>query len=208
MGNAASLGADVGPSKRQRRIVMARKKEFNAAQTREHWQKAIREIMSADDRSTAILGGSIAEDCLTAYLRSETIAGEIADNLFAYVIDSFGHKIAAAYVFALIDDAVRQELDLIRKIRNEFAHRILADTEGTQKLTFETPRIKDFCAALQYPNWSSAHESEPKSDPKARFALSVMALSLDLRSAHDIHPLNRMPPPGFAEQLGRLFKRS
>src|SRR5437764_2670278 len=105
---------------------MARKKQFNAAQTREHWRKAMQEIKAADDRSTAIVGGSIVEDCLTAYLRCETIPGRIADSLFDNVIDTFGHKIAAAYVFALIDDQVRQELDLVRKIRNAFAHRILA----------------------------------------------------------------------------------
>lgn len=142
------------------------------------------------------MGGSVVEDCLTAYIRSETVAGKIADNLFANVISSFGHKIEAAYVFALIDKAVRQELDLIRKIRNEFAHRILADVEGTRKLTFKTPRIKDLCAALQYPDWSSS----PESDAKERFALSVLLLSLDLQSAHEIRPLNRKPPPGFQEQ--------
>jgi hypothetical protein len=183
---------------------MARKNEFNAAQTREHWRKAIEEIKSSDDRSTAIVGGSIVEDCLTAYLQSETIPGKIADDLFDNVIDSFGHKISAAYVFALIDDRVRQELDLIRKIRNAFAHRILADVEGTKKLTFDTPHIKNFCAALEYPNWFPT----PESDPKERFCLSVMALSLDLHSDHDIRPLNRKPPPGFADQLGRLLKRT
>lgn len=182
---------------------MARKKEFDAAQTREHWRRAMEEIKSADDRSTAIVGGSIVEDCLTAYLRSETIAGSIADNLFDNVIDSFGHKISAAYVFALIDDQVRRELDLIRKIRNAFAHRILADVEGTKKLTFGTPRIKDLCTALESPNWFPTAQS----DPKERFCLSVMALSLDLHSVHDIHPLNRKPPPGFADQLRGLLKR-
>ncbi len=182
---------------------MARKKEFNAAQTREHWRKAIEEIKSADDRSTVIVGGSIIENCLTAYIRSETIAGRIADNLFDNVLDSFGHKISAAYVFALIDNRVRQELDLIRKIRNAFAHRILADVEGTKKLTFGTPHIKDLCTALEYPNWFPT----PESDPRERFCLSVLAMSLDLHSAHNTHPLNRKPPLGFADQLGRLLKR-
>jgi hypothetical protein len=151
---------------------MTRKKKFNAAQTREHWRKAIREMLSGDDRSAAIVGGSIVEQCLTAYLRSETVAGEIADKL--NVIDSFGHKISAAYVFALIDVGTRRELDLIRKIRNEFAHHILADVEGTAKLTFNTPHIKNFCTALEIPNFFPTAES----DPKERFSLSVWGLSL------------------------------
>jgi hypothetical protein len=182
---------------------MTRQKEFNAAQTRERWRKAIRQMLSGDDRSAAIVGGSIVEQCLTAYLQSETVAGDIADKLFYNVIDSFGHKIAAAYVFALIDVGTQRELDLIRKIRNAFAHHILADVEGTEKLTFNTPHIKNFCTALEYPNFFPT--TEP--DPNERFSLSVWVLSLDLHSTSNTHPLNRKPPPGLADELGPFFEK-
>jgi hypothetical protein len=184
-----------------------RSRRFDASRTSEHWRQAFREIDSVDDRSAAIMGASIVEDCLTSYLTAETVAGKIAVNLFQNVLDTFGKKINCAYVFALIDRSDWRELDFIRKIRNEFAHDIFGKASSGavefSRLTFESEPIRTWCASLEYPNWLTSVVS----DPRERFEWSVMLSSLGLQHAHEIKPLNRKAPAGFVEEVSRFFVR-
>ncbi|HWY85751.1 MAG TPA: hypothetical protein VNX28_03450 [Gemmataceae bacterium] len=112
-----------------------------------HWQ-----FGDNSDRSIAIIGGSIVENCLEGYIASRMPKGKVSENLLQHVLDSFGKMIDAAYAFMLIPEDLRQELDLIRKIRNSFAHKIFADYESEKTLEglrFENREIKGWCSTLK-----------------------------------------------------------
>jgi len=172
--------------------------EFKTTDSSDAFFKALAEHSGTKtgDRSMAILGGTILEDCLRAYIESQVVMkGTHANSLFDQVLDSFGHQIRAAYVFALIGEPFRNELDLIRQIRNAFAHKTFADAKpgddpSFKRVTFDTTRIKAWCSSLKYPNQD---DPEPEK-PRERFESSVCHLALDLWSA-STRPMKRKPPP-------------
>jgi mannitol operon repressor len=57
-------------------------------------------------------------------------------------LGSFSARIAAAHTMGLISDREKAECDLIRKVRNEFAHKV--------KMSFDNPRVRDLCSGLSY----------------------------------------------------------
>ena len=80
-------------------------------------------------------------------------------------LSTFAAKTKIAYALGVFDAPVRDELDLIRYIRNAFAH-------SKEPLTFESPLIADACAQLRIPNkWQLAHQTEPTT-PRTRFYTS------------------------------------
>jgi hypothetical protein len=82
------------------------------------------------DRGAAILAGSFVEHYLGLFLRSKTIDEKIAEKLFDAMgpLASFSQRIAIAYAFGFIDKHQHTDLDLVRKIRNHFAHNPLNGT--------------------------------------------------------------------------------
>ncbi len=90
-------------------------------------------------------------------------------------LSTFAAKTKIAYALGVFDAPVRDELDLIRYIRNAFAH-------SKEPLTFESTLIADACAELRIPNkWQLAHQTEPAT-PRTRFYTSVEFLFLYLES--------------------------
>lgn len=93
------------------------------------------------DRGAAILAGSFLEHYLGLFLRSKILDEKIADKLFDAMgpLASFSQRIAIAYAFGFIDKQQHADLDLIRKIRNHFAHNPLngtfSDNEVKTKVT-------------------------------------------------------------------------
>lgn len=89
------------------------------------------------DRGAAILAGSFLEHYLGQFLRSKAVDEEVADKLFGSMgpLATFSQRIAIAYAFGFIDKQQCSDLELIRKIRNYFAHHPI---EGT----FEAPEVK------------------------------------------------------------------
>ena len=90
------------------------------------------------------------------------------DNLFKQMLNgngplaTFSSKIDLAYSLALIDENVHQDLHLLKKIRNEFAH-----LPG--KLSFENPKIKSRCDCLT--------QSDPIfQGPRDKFTGSMMGI--------------------------------
>ena len=82
------------------------------------------------DRGAAILAGSFLEHYLGLYLRSLTVDDKIAGKLFDGMgpLATFSQRIAIAYAFGFIDKRQHSDLELIRKIRNYFAHHPIQGT--------------------------------------------------------------------------------
>jgi hypothetical protein len=66
-------------------------------------------------------------------------------------LSNFAAKIEIAYMFDLIDKAIRDDLRRIKSIRNAFAH-------TTRYVYFETPQIADQCQKLS--NWKPGMDAQ------------------------------------------------
>jgi hypothetical protein len=75
-----------------------------------------------------------------------------------------------AYYLGLISQPCRRDLDIIRAIRNDIAHKLDVDS-------FEVQSVQDRCKALAY----SYHEKHE--DAKAHFVSAVMRLLGHIQSA-------------------------
>lgn len=76
------------------------------------------------DRGAAVLVGGFVENYLGVYLRSLVVDTKVADDLFQAVgpLSSFSQRIAVARAFGFITRTDYDDLNLIRRIRNHFAH--------------------------------------------------------------------------------------
>ncbi|MEC0234855.1 MltR family transcriptional regulator [Paenibacillus kribbensis] len=76
------------------------------------------------DRASAVLSASFLENLLEEHLRKHMITDKMIDSLFngQEAFATFSSRISACYALRYIPKKVYRDLDLIRKIRNYFAH--------------------------------------------------------------------------------------
>ena len=103
------------------------------------------EIFKQSDRASAVVSGGILEEILqrmitALFLPNPNINQSMFDGLTP--ISTFGAKIDLSYHLGLVNKTEYEDLKLIKKIRNIFAHSIKA-------INFETESIKDRCLQLQ-----------------------------------------------------------
>jgi DNA-binding MltR family transcriptional regulator len=85
-------------------------------------------LNSESDRGSAIIGAQIMSDrlesLLRAFFRSDAQSRKQIDPLFKGFgpVSTFSTRIQMAYVMYLIPRIIRDRLEMIRKIRNHFAH--------------------------------------------------------------------------------------
>ncbi|MEN6299632.1 MAG: MltR family transcriptional regulator [Anaerolineaceae bacterium] len=85
-------------------------------------------------------------------------------------ISSFGARIVAAYCLGLISRMEYEDLLLIKKIRNKFAHKNFG-------FTFENSEIIKWCNKLQTPNELDQVLPPEIDNPNGRFAFTIYYLS-------------------------------
>ncbi len=119
-------------------------------------------------RGSVVLACAYLDDLLKGMLEAFFIdrneARQLTDGYDA-PLGTFSSRIRAVYALALIDDFEFKDLNTIRGIRNDFAHKRTA--------SFETQSIKDRCAKLE----CKAVESPSRpNEPFARFSTAVSSL--------------------------------
>jgi hypothetical protein len=72
-------------------------------------------------------------------------------------LGAYGNRVRAAFCLGLIPATVRNDLGLVGKIRNQFAHNLYA--------SFEDEKVRSWCESLK---WHKAVYMEPPSDASAR----------------------------------------
>jgi hypothetical protein len=103
--------------------------------------------LSTNDRAVVVLMASFVEEhvrrLLKAKLRAD-LSTEDSDRLFDYQgpFGSFAARTLSAYAMGLIGPIVRSDLDLIRNLRNEFAH-------SRVPIDFKTPEVRAVCDDLK-----------------------------------------------------------
>jgi DNA-binding MltR family transcriptional regulator len=103
-----------------------------------------RQLASESDRGAALIGCSLLEEDLDQLLRSKMSPNAEAkqiDGLFSGFgpLATFSAKIAICHAFGFIDGDLFHDLEVIRKIRNKFAH------EYTTKEFFDDATFQQLC---------------------------------------------------------------
>jgi DNA-binding MltR family transcriptional regulator len=104
-------------------------------------QSAVPTLTKADPRATALMSAAWLDDALFSVLKAYLSRdSKLADQMLAFdaPLGSFGARIKFAYLLGLISSEVRQDLDTIRTIRNDFAH-------VREPMSFKDHSVKDRC---------------------------------------------------------------
>jgi mannitol operon repressor len=101
------------------------------------------ELNSETERGIALVTAAFIDDLLGRLLAAFLIKNEGAEVLlsgFNAPLGTLASKIAACHALGLIDDQERRQCVILRKIRNEFAHKI--------KASFSDAKVKDLSSQL------------------------------------------------------------
>jgi hypothetical protein len=147
----------------------------------------------SNDRATAVMFGSFVEATLEHFLMTRMRPGSKSLLGFEGVLGTFGSKIKVAYAFKFIGPITRAHLDLIKLIRNEFAH-------SRMHFSFETAEVKAVCDKLNLvdrpdvivpPRYlriaPKVDKSRDKTHPRTRFICACHEISYRL-SAGAFYP--------------------
>lgn len=141
------------------------------------------------DRATAITATAYVEDALERALlaRLVPLSNPERESLFKYEkpFGNFGARIRVGHAINLFGPITRDELNLIRKMRNVFAH-------GRRFLTFTQPTIAANCRKLKLPGLfeirglsSMAYPKWPPPDPRGMYTGSCQILIEELNGEYN-----------------------
>ncbi|WP_157896949.1 hypothetical protein [Pseudomonas putida] len=102
------------------------------------FKQAAESLANETDRGSVVLAAAWLDESLTSILMAYMKPTERKDDLLSpgRPLGDFGTKIALADRLRLIHPSLLKSLDMVRRLRNDFAH-IASD------LTFETSSVKD-----------------------------------------------------------------
>jgi len=162
--------------------------------------KFIASLYQETDRGCALMAAAFLNNALSELLKKNFIKNKkVSDRLFEsnQPFGNFSSKIDAAYALGLIGKTVHQNLHLVRKIRNDFAH--VADPIG-----FEHPPIKSRCYEL------TLHTLESNAKPRKIFTrvVSSVLAALHVETILSSHPNTKkdlMIKPEFKRKFKKLL---
>lgn len=116
------------------------------------WNEFFEEFQKESPRAAVIISGafldSLLRDLIATFMIDDvSVVDDLlgTDNNADRPLASFGARIKTAYCLGLISKAQYDDLKLIQKIRNKFAHKM-------HGYSFEEPEIVKWCESLQTPN--------------------------------------------------------
>jgi hypothetical protein len=171
------------------------------------------EIHRQTDRSAAIIGSAYVEDALEGLLSAHIVARSNSDLNEVYGRDGplggFSAKTRMAYALGLLGPRTRSDLNLVRKVRNRFAH------EFFEHLSFGDKQIAQCCSGLWWPTRSALPVAvrqrirkirTRRAKARALFEVAVgriaealykerlaAAVKLTTKDGQASHPMNRPP---------------
>jgi hypothetical protein len=166
------------------------------------------ELYGSNDRASAVMLAAVVETSLEIFIRSKIRPTFNSDDMrllfdFRGALGDFASKTLIAYSFNFFGPDTRHDLDLIRVMRNEFAH-------SRRSFDFEAPAVTAVCQYLRAPDSVGAfiphgylasvrHEelaaASDKTHPRTRYIMTCHIVSERLlRNAGSV-ALNGIAPP-------------
>lgn len=134
----------------------------------------VKELQAETDRGLPLVGAALIDEKLLNTLGAFLVEGKSVTKLLTAPnapLGTFSSRIDACYSMALIDKFEYQEIGLIRKIRNEFAH-------ARHGLSFDNVKIKGLCTSLQSPLPEGSEY--PVDTPRFRLINAIVCIVLRL----------------------------
>ncbi|WP_345984756.1 MltR family transcriptional regulator [Sulfurimonas sp. HSL-1656] len=135
--------------------------------------KVFRSALSTEtDRGCALFASSYLDKALSDLLYCALAYDKkIENDLFEGTapLAAFSARIKMAFYLGKISKVERRDLDLIRKIRNEFAH-------NADAIDFEEEKIKNQCRELSF----SYHDNDHR--PRGHFTAACMGLLVNIHN--------------------------
>ncbi len=146
------------------------------------------------DRAVAILASSFLECVLEEALRERLVEAKEVDQLFdAFApLSTFSGKIKVAFAVGLLSKRIYHDVNLVRSIRNAFAHDV-------DKLQFSTEVISKLCDKFHISRDSMGDRWT--TDHRRQFLFAVHLIVLHFKVMRDDGRLLRLsiPPGGFTK---------
>ena len=152
-----------------------------------------RSLHDLDDRGLVLSLSAFAEDALGSLLKAFMMPSEATTQLlegFNAPLGTLSSRIKAAYAMGLTTKEQFQDLERLRKIRNEFAH-------TWRPISLSQPRLT---ALVQAMNYSRIDDEFPKT-PIEKIRSSSTCLLVELRSATEQLSQARSAGPTVGEPL-------
>jgi DNA-binding MltR family transcriptional regulator len=127
-------------------------------------------MVRESERGCALAGASFLEEELASLLKGYFVNNKkYVDEIFSPSgpLDSFSSRINMSYCLGLISNVARKDLNLIRKIRNRFAH-------SAENVSFEDTDIKAHCDKLYHDVYKE------KLTPRWKYIRVVTAVALEV----------------------------
>ncbi len=133
----------------------------------------LEELRKESDRGLPLVGVALIDEKLKQTLKAFFVEGKISEKLlsgYSSPLETFSSRIDTCYALGLLDEFEYQEINLIRKVRNEFAH-------AKHGISFKTKKIKGLCSSLK------SHLPEGSNYPlnDARFRLTNAIVTIASR---------------------------
>jgi mannitol operon repressor len=147
-------------------------------------QGLLEELRGESDRAVAIIGAALLDEWL-----KQLIAGFLVDDLGKVdslprgplaPLGSFASRRSASYCVGLITGDEYHDLEIVRRIRNIFAHEFYG-------LSFSDAKVKDICAALRLRK--KARGAERIATARLAFSTTIAMLSVQLQMRREAQGL-------------------
>jgi mannitol operon repressor len=129
----------------------------------------LKELNAETDRGAALVVTSFLDrllgDALTAFLIENESTRALLVG-FNAPLGTLSTKIAACHALGIITEGEMRQSNILRKVRNEFAHQI--------EVTFENGRVKDLCGNFSVP------EKDQAANARGKFIKASMLLLIAL----------------------------
>ena len=144
-----------------------------------------KEFYAEGDRACGILMGSLVENALETAITQIMRRGVSRSDIFGFngPAGSFSAKITLAYGLGIYRSKTKHDLNLIRELRNKFAH-------CRRPIRFETDVTKAVCDHLRLPDIDlKSIQIRDSNDPKERFIVTCQKITFHLlHFAHTARP--------------------
>jgi DNA-binding MltR family transcriptional regulator len=138
-----------------------------------YFSSFLEEFQRETDRGAALVGAALIDERLEQLLHSHFVeckqTGEILNGGNA-PIGTFSARIKLSFCLGLITELEFKEIEIIRRVRNEFAHKV-------HGLTFNDQRVHDLCQNLKA---NTPDQKRFNGDPRQLYINSVILTSLAL----------------------------
>jgi hypothetical protein len=155
------------------------------------YQKLVESYHGESERAAIVLAGSFVEHYIANFIKHFMVDDPAVEEWFSGFgpFASFDQRISTAYAFRLVPPWMRKDLNLIKKIRNHFAHSprlTSSDDPKAASMFLELSTAKD-------PAFNASGDGRPLTDKKLIYLFAVARFVVYAHNAMIQHPRDKGP---------------